>query len=81
VLNGNTAQNDIRFAVLDAFDSEGIDIPSTPRAEVRKPAERWPTDDEKDEAGLIEQKAREEAALAEQKAAKGRRRPRKPDPD
>jgi potassium efflux system protein len=81
VLNGNTVQNDIRFAILDAFDSEGIDIPSTPRADVRKPVERWPTDDEKDEAGLIEEKAREEAALAEQKATKGRRRPRKPDPD
>jgi hypothetical protein len=48
---------------------------------VRKPVERWPTDDEKDEAGLIEEKAREEAALAEQKATKGRRRQRKPDPD
>jgi small-conductance mechanosensitive channel len=81
VLNGNAVQNDIRFAVLDAFDAEGIDIPSTPRAEIRKPGERWPTDDERDEAGLIEEKAREEAALAEQKAAKGRRRPRKPDPD
>ncbi len=73
VLNGNVVQNDIRFAVLDAFDAEGIEIPSTPRAEVKKPEERWPTDDEKDEAALVEEKAREEAALAEQKAA--RRRP------
>ena len=81
VLNGSGVQNDIRFAILDAFETGGIEIPSTPRAERRKPEERWPTDDDRDEAGLIEQKAREEAALAEQKAAKGRRRARKPDPD
>ena len=35
ILNGNIVQNDIRFAVLDAFEREGIDIPSTPRADVR----------------------------------------------
>ena len=81
VLNGNIAQNDIRFAVIDAFESEGIEIPSTPRAEMRKPVERWPTDDERDEAGLIEQKAEEEAAAAAQKAARRKGRPRKPDPD
>jgi hypothetical protein len=68
--------------VLDAFDAEGIDIPSNPRAEVKKPEERWPTDDERDEAALIDEKAREEAALAEQKAPKRRGvRTRKPDPD
>jgi potassium efflux system protein len=82
VLNGNVVQNDIRFAVLDAFDAEGIDIPSTPRAEVKKPEERWPTDDEKDEAALVEERAREQAALAEQKAARRKTgRARKPDPD
>jgi len=82
VLNGNVVQNDIRFAVLDAFNAEGIEMPSTPRAEVKKPEERWPTDDEKDEAALVEEKAREEAALAEQKAARRKTgRARKPDPD
>lgn len=81
VMNGNTVQNDIRFAVLDAFDAEGIEIPSAARAEVKKPEERWPTDDERDEAGLIEEKAQEEAALAEQKARRKGSRTRKPDPD
>jgi small-conductance mechanosensitive channel len=81
VLNGNIVQNDIRFAVIEAFAAEGIDIPSTPRAEVKKPDERWPPDDERDEAALIEEKAREETALAEQRAAKRRGgRPRRPDP-
>ena len=36
ILNGNTVQNDIRFAVLEAFEREGIGmswtIPSTRRA-------------------------------------------------
>ena len=84
VLNGNVVHNDIRFAILDAFDAEGIEIPSTVRAEIKKPEARWPTDDEKDEANLIDEKAREEAGLAERKARRktGRKvRPRKPDPD
>lgn len=83
VLNGNTLHNDIRFAVLDAFDAEGIEIPSTPRAEVKKAEEPWPTDDERDGAALIEEKAQAEATLAAQKAARrrGGGRTRKPDPD
>ncbi len=80
VLNGSSVQNDIRFAVLDAFDAEGIDIPSTPRAEVKKRAESWPTDDDRDEATLIEEKAREEAAVAERRARRRSGRPPKPDP-
>lgn len=36
VLNGSSVQNDIRFAVLEAFDAAGIEIPSTPRAEIPK---------------------------------------------
>ncbi|MET0574870.1 MAG: mechanosensitive ion channel family protein [Mesorhizobium sp.] len=35
ILNGAVVQNDIRFAVLDALGAAGIDIPSTPRAEVK----------------------------------------------
>jgi potassium efflux system protein len=81
VLNGNTVQNDIRFAVLDAFHSEGIDIPSTPRAELKKPEERWPTDDEKDEAALMEAKALKEVEATERKTAKRSGRAPKPDPD
>ena len=50
VLNGNIAQNDIRFAVLDVFEREGIEIPSTPRAVEPKPPEKWPADDDKAEA-------------------------------
>ena len=80
VLNGNVVHNDIRFAILEAFDVEGIEIPSTVRAEIKKPEARWPTDDEKDEAGLIDEKAREEAGLAERKARR-KGRTRKPDPD
>jgi len=82
VTNGGGVQNDIRFAILDVFDSEGIEIPSTPRAEMPKPQDAWPTDDERDEAELIEKKALEEAALAERKAVAKRRgsRARKPDP-
>ncbi len=80
VTNGSVVQNDIRFALLEAFDREGIEIPSTPRAERPADVERWPIDDEKDEASLIEEIARKQAELAERKA-RGRRRPRKPDPD
>lgn len=32
ILNANVVQNDIRFAILEAFDRERIEIPSTPRA-------------------------------------------------
>jgi len=80
VLNGSVVQNDLRFAILDAFDAEGIEIPSTARAEIKKPEERWPTDDEKDEAALIEEKAREKAVPAEERARRRRAQPRKPDP-
>ena len=32
ILNANVVQNDIRFAILETFDRERIEIPSTPRA-------------------------------------------------
>ena len=80
VLNGNVVHNDIRFAILEAFDAEGIEIPSTVRAEIKKPEARWPTDDERDEADLIDEKAREEAGLAGRKTRR-KGRTRKPDPD
>ncbi|MEP9388508.1 mechanosensitive ion channel family protein [Mesorhizobium sp. KR9-304] len=81
VLNGGTVQNDIRFSILETFEGEGIEIPSAPRAEFPKQQDRWPTDDERDEAGLIEERAQEAAAMAERKAARRRGgRPRKPDP-
>lgn len=81
VLNGAIVQNDIRFAVLDAFDSEHIEIPSTPRAEVKK-HEAWPIDDDKIEAEFAEREEAEAAAAIErERLAKSKRKSRKPDPD
>jgi len=81
VTNGNVAQNDIRFAVLERFTGEHIEIPSTPRAvvEVHKP-EAWPTDDDKIEADFAEQE-QAKAAAAEAKRLAKPRRSKKPDPD
>ena len=82
IMNGNTVQNDIRFAILDAFEREGIDIPSTPRAMPPEPLENWSIDDEKAEAEFLEEKhRREEAALAAARQPKRKGRVRKPDPD
>ena len=78
ILNGGSVQNDIRFTILDMFAAEGIEIPSTARAEMKKSQERWPTDDERDEAGLIEEKILEQEAAAARKTRRGRSR--KPDP-
>jgi potassium efflux system protein len=84
VMNGNIVQNDIRFAVLDTFNSEHIEIPSTtPRAvvEARK-SEAWPIDDDKIEAEFAEREQAEAEAAAEKKRlAKSGRKVRKPDPD
>lgn len=79
ILNGGGVQNDIRFAILEAFNREGIEIPSTPRAVVEMPElEAWPGDDDKME---VEHAERERLkAEAEQKARKSHRKPRKPDP-
>ncbi|MER8826948.1 mechanosensitive ion channel family protein [Mesorhizobium sp. M0938] len=83
VMNGNTVQNDIRFAVLDTFNSEHIEIPSTPRAVVEtKTHEAWPIDDDKIEVDFAEQeRAVAEAAAEAKRLAKPGRRTRKPDPD
>lgn len=83
VLNGNIVQNDIRFAILDAFSGEHIEIPSTPRAvvEVKKTA-AWPIDDEQAEVEFAEREQAEAEAAAEKKRlAKTGRKTRKPDPD
>ena len=42
VLDGRDVQNDIRFAVLERFEREGIVIPSTPRAETDADREAEP---------------------------------------
>ncbi len=82
VLNGAIVQNDIRFAVLDAFEAEHIEIPSTPRAEVKvKHTEAWPIDDDKIEVEFAEKEQAEAEAAAEAKRlAKSGRKTRKPDP-
>ncbi|MBZ9676037.1 mechanosensitive ion channel family protein [Mesorhizobium sp. ES1-1] len=83
VMNGNIVQNDIRFAVLERFADEHIEIPSTPRAvvEMSKP-KAWPTDDDKIEAAFAEQEQARLAAGAEAKRlARPGRKARKPDPD
>ncbi|MGN6534249.1 MAG: mechanosensitive ion channel family protein, partial [Mesorhizobium sp.] len=81
ITNSGTVQNDIRFAILDAFDREGIAIPSTVRAVMeKKPAlEPWPTDDDRIEVEAAEQE--EAKAEAARQQAKSRRKGRKPDPN
>ena len=83
VLNGNIVQNDIRFAILDAFSGEHIEIPSTPRAVIEaKKSAAWPIDDEQAEAEFAEREQAEAEAAAEKKRlAKTGRKVRKPDPD
>ncbi|RWC61142.1 mechanosensitive ion channel family protein [Mesorhizobium sp.] len=82
VMNGNIVQNDIRFAVLERFSGEHIEIPSTPRAvvEAHKP-KAWPTDDDKIEADFAEQEQIKAEAEAEKKRLAKSRKTKKPDPD
>jgi small-conductance mechanosensitive channel len=77
--NGSSVQNDIRFAVIDMFGQENIEIPSTPRAviAVHKP-EPWPTDDDKTEMVFAERE--KDRAVAAAMRITVRRRGRKPDP-
>lgn len=83
VMNGNIVQNDVRFTVLERFDDQHIEIPSTPRAVVEaKKHVAWPTDDDKIEADFAEQQEAKAQAEAEAKRqAKSGRKTRKPDPD
>ncbi|TDR38088.1 small-conductance mechanosensitive channel [Aquamicrobium defluvii] len=79
ITNGGGVQNDIRFAIMDAFNREGIEIPSTARAEYKRSVlEPWPHDDDKTEAEFAERERLK--AEEEEKARKGRRKPGKPDP-
>ncbi|MBZ9798065.1 mechanosensitive ion channel family protein [Mesorhizobium sp. ES1-4] len=81
VSNGVIVQNDIRFAILDAFRLANIEIPF-PQRDVHvksgTTAAKWPADDEKAEAEFVERE------LARAKAAelppKTRRKSRRPDP-
>lgn len=77
ILNGVIVQNDIRFAILEVFDVEDIEMPSTPRAAVTKPQplEPEPKAFEVEDASVP-------SPPADEKSVSGRRRrPRKPDPD
>ncbi|WAX92851.1 mechanosensitive ion channel family protein [Aminobacter sp. NyZ550] len=81
---GNSAfvQNDLRFAILEAFEREHIDIPF-PQRSIRvvgdKQATPWPADDEQAEA---EYAAMEQERLKKsgEETAKPKSRRRKPDP-
>lgn len=79
VNNSNTVQNDIRFSVLEVFGREHIHIPSTPRAQDVKPADKWPVDDEQAEAQVAEEEEARSKRAAEAERRPGRRR--KPDPE
>ncbi|CAH2403180.1 mechanosensitive ion channel family protein [Mesorhizobium ventifaucium] len=83
VMNGNIVQNDIRFAVLDEFADQHIEIPSAPRAVVEtKKHEAWPIDDDKIEVDFAEhEQAKAEAVAETKRLARSGRRTRKPDPD
>ena len=79
ILNGNVVQNDIRFAVLEAFAEAHVDMPSTPRAAV----ELLPSTE-------VEEPAAEEAQAEssepgkpgpEKPAPKPKRKSKVPDPD
>jgi small-conductance mechanosensitive channel len=69
ILNGNTVLNDIRFAVLEAFEEAGVEIPSTPRAAMEPKVPEKPP-------------STENAAIAEEPEKPARKRKgRAPDPD
>lgn len=82
VMNGNIVQNDVRFTVLERFDDQHIEIPSTPRAVVEaKKHVAWPTDDDKIEADFAEREEAKAQAEAEAKKLPKQRKSKKPDPD
>ena len=64
ILNGLRVQNDIRFAVLDAFAAAGIEIPSTPRAmppvedALMHEAEEPPAEEKSDKPGASKRRPR-----------------------
>ncbi|RUM98796.1 mechanosensitive ion channel family protein [Pseudaminobacter arsenicus] len=76
--NGSGVQNDIRFAIIDAFEGAGIPIPSTPRFIEPPPEPKWPADDEKAEAQHYEA---EQAKARQAAEARPRRRSKRPDPE
>jgi len=81
VMNGGIVQNDLRFAILELFEKEGIEIPFPTRDihVVRgQPDDKWPADDDQAEAQLVHEAAEKLKSVAR---AKERKRARRPDPD
>jgi small-conductance mechanosensitive channel len=82
ILNANVVQNDIRFAILEAFDRERIEIPSNPRAvdpryaqpPAATPAAQQSAEPSAEEAPVAEAKPVDE--LAEAKAKRRRAEPK-----
>lgn len=81
VMNGGIVQNDLRFAILELFEKEGIEIPF-PTRDIHvlrgQPDDKWPADDDQAEAQLVHEAAEKLKSVAR---AKERKRARRPDPD
>ena len=54
ILNANVVQNDIRFAILETFERERIEIPSNPRAVDPRFAEEPAVEAAAEEAPAVE---------------------------
>ncbi|MBX3580736.1 MAG: mechanosensitive ion channel family protein [Rhizobiaceae bacterium] len=80
--NGAIVQNDLRFAIIEKFEAEGIEIPFPQSVITVKPEEpslmKWPLDDDAAEAGLI---AEADAKAAATEKSKPKRRTKRPDPN
>ncbi|MDQ6432977.1 mechanosensitive ion channel family protein [Mesorhizobium sp. LHD-90] len=72
--NGGIVQNDLRFAILDAFERENISIAIPAQSPVAPPTPKWSTDDDKAEAELAEAVERRVQAEEEVKTRKTRRK-------
>jgi small-conductance mechanosensitive channel len=76
VMDGGTVQNDVRFALIDAFKAAGIDMPSTPRATDTMPPAPTPADDDKkDEPAEASEGGDASAAEEKQVTAAGQPKP------
>jgi small-conductance mechanosensitive channel len=87
VNNGSIVQNDIRFAIVDAFEREGISLPlrhSDVHARQTSDLPQWPVDDDRAEAELVEEvharAAEAKARPRRNRRRSRRRRQRRPDP-
>ena len=69
-MNGVIVQNDIRFAILEAFGREHIETPVDAARPEPAPREKWPADDEKIEAEQIERARPEVESDANPSAAR-----------